>query len=572
MKTMTSISSKSPLDRAYRYADDVLSGRVLACKRVQMAAERFYRQLDRRKANQSPYLFDEDKANRPGAFIERFMVPSKGDYDRMTLMDWQCFVESQLYGWVHEETRLRMYKEGLICVASGNGKSTMVAGNAAYAACKDGERGPDIFLLANSKDQANIVYSECYKQLEASPELSRRFRLLRDCIYYDKQNASIVKLSADAKAKDGKNPHLAIFDEIWEYREFTLIDLMKQKTIKRVQPLMLFMTTMGTVLDGPLAYYYDLYTDAMTPGKLPDEAADTMFAYIAELDADDDIENSDLWIKANPSMGVLVQKKDLEQLWEKQKLIPQERATFITKNLNIMVNADDMAFVGPEIINRNNKVIDEESLKGRACYGGFDLSEREDFTAAALLFRLDDGTYFVKLHTWVPRRKVDLNKEKIDYYGLAMRGDLSIVEGEYVQQEDVFEWFQKMNAIYEIDLIGYDPANAVRLKQMLENVGFPLEVVRQGPMTLNDPMKEVKEALIDGKIIHNNNTMFRWFLDNVRISNERKHTDKQNWMPTKHSKFRKIDGFMAFLDAFTVMLEKNPPGGLAEINFTSYAL
>ena len=102
----------------------------------------------------------------------------------------------------------------------------------------------------------------------------------------------------------------------------------------------------------------------------------------------------------------------------------------------------------------------EESLLGRRCYGGFDMSNREDFTAAALEFPLDDGRCFVKLHSWLPRRKVELNQEKIDYYGLAMKGYLTIVDGEYIQQEDVFNWFVEQAKSYEVVTIGYDPANA----------------------------------------------------------------------------------------------------------------
>ena len=64
----------------------------------------------------------------------------------------------------------------------------------------------------------------------------------------------------------------------------------------------------------------------------------------------------------------------------------------------------------PEVLKRNRGTIDEESLLGRRCYGGFDLSNREDFTAAALEFPLDDGRTFVKLHSWVPQRKVDLEE------------------------------------------------------------------------------------------------------------------------------------------------------------------
>ena len=524
-----------------------------------MACRRFLDDLEKSRTDPDyPWIFDEHKASRPVDFMEKFLAPTKGDYDKMELMPWQCFVECNLYGWVSKATGLRRFREGLVVVGTGNGKSTLMAGNATFGACKDGERGADIYLLANSKDQAGIVYNECKAQIEASRYLAPRFRTLRDGVYYDKMNATIKHRSSDSKRLDGLNPHMAIFDEIHEYRDFRLINIIKLKKIKRRQPLILYITTMGDVIDGPLAYYYDLFTDAML-GKLAPDVSDTMFAFIAELDADDDIEDPANWIKANPSLGKTLQLDELVKEWNRCKHIPQERANFICKQLNIMVNADDMAFVQPEVIRRNKDTYPEESLLGRRCYGGFDLSNREDFTSAALEFPLDDGRIFVLLHSWVPQRKVDLDQEKIDYYGLALKGYLTIVPGEYVQQEDIFDWFKDQGKKYEIVTIGYDPANATRLRQMLDQV-FDCQVVRQGPITLNDPMKDIKELLLAGRVVSNNDPMLAWYTDNVRISGERRHADKQNWMPTKRNKYRKIDGFMAWLDAHAIRMDKQPAG------------
>ena len=553
------------MKRCYEYVDDVLSGRIRACEKVRMACQRFRNDLERSATDPSwPWVFDEHKAARPTDFMERFLVPTKGDYDRMELMGWQCFVEANIYGWVDRVTGLRRFRENLIIVGTGNGKSTIMAGNATFLACKDGERGADIYLLANSKDQAGVVFRECSGQIKASPALARRFRPLRDGIYYDKMNATIRHRSSDSKRLDGLNPHGAIFDEIHEYRDFKLINVIKMKNVKRKQPVIIYITTMGDVIDGPLAYYYDLFTDAMS-GKLLPEVGDRMFAFIAELDPEDDIEDTSCWIKANPGLGTVLQLDDLIREWNRVKLISSERANFICKQLNIMVNADDMAFVQPEVLKRNQDSYPEESLEGRRCYGGFDLSNREDFTGAALEFPLDDGRIFVKLHSWVPQRKVDLDQEKIDYYGLQMKGYLTIVPGEYVQQEDIHAWFVEQSKKYEIVTIGYDPANATRLRQMLEVGGkdyqaFDMQVVRQGPITLNDPMKDIKELLLAGQVVSNNDPMLAWYTDNVRISGERRHLDKENWMPTKRNKYRKIDGFMAWLDAHCIRMQKQPAG------------
>jgi len=534
-------------------------GRIVACHKVKLACRRFLRDLDRQHELGYPWRFDEAKAELPCAFIERFLSPTKGDYDRMELLPWQCFVQCNLYGWVDKETGLRRFREGLIVVGTGSGKSTMLAGNATFGACKDGERGADIYLLANSKEQAGIVFNECREQIRASRYLAPRFRPLRDGVYYDAMKSSIRSRASDSGKLDGLNPHMAIFDEIHEYRDFKLINIIKRKMVKRQQPLAIYITTMGSVIDGPLAYFYGIFTDAMEDKLLPD-VADRMFAYIAELDENDDPNDSDTWPKANPSMGVLVHMSDLKEQWERAKLVPSERADFICKQLNITVNTDDLQFIQPDVAKRNNQVIDEEMLLGRRCYGGFDLSTREDFTAAALEFPLDDGRVFVRLHTWIPRRKVELDQEKIDYYGLAMKGYITIVEGEYVQQEDVYRWFCDQAKRYEIMAIGYDPANATRLRQMLESRGFDCVIVRQGPLTLNDPMKDVKELLIAGNVVSNNDPMLLWYTDNVRLSGERRHTDKQNWMPTKRNRFRKIDGFMAWLFCHTINMVKNPAG------------
>ena len=550
---------KAPAVRALEYARAVDEGRIVACEKNKLACRRFLSDLKAQKEGSFLWRFDRDKAERPVHFIEKFLSPTKGDYTTMALMPWQCFVQCNLYGWVDKKTGLRRYREALLVVGTGNGKSTMVAGNATYGSCKDDEKGADIYLLANSKEQAGIVFNECKAQIEASKYLAPRFRPLRDGVYYDAMNASIRHRSSDSKRLDGLNPHMAIFDEIHEYRDFKLLNIIKRKTVKRSQPLIIYITTMGSVIDGPLAYYYDIFTDAME-GKLSAQVSDRMFGFICELDEGDDPEDSSKWVKANPSLGVLLELKELEEQWERCKRVPQEKADFICKQLNVMVNADDLAFVQPEVLKRNDALVEDEALLGRRCYGGFDLSSREDFTAAVLEFPLDDDRIFVKLHSWVPQRKVELDQEKIDYWGLAQKGYLTIVPGEYVQQEDVFDWFVAQSEKYEILTIGYDPANATRLRQMLDGKGFLCQPVRQGPITLNDPMKDVKELLLSARVVSNKDPMLRWYTDNVRLSGERRHTDKQNWMPSKRNKFRKIDGFMAWLCAHTVDMEMNPAG------------
>ena len=566
------VSKKSGVQRLNEYVHDVLDGRIIACEKVKLACQRHLDDMARADDPDYPWVFDAEKAERPISFMERFLAPMKGDYDHMELMPWQCFVLGSLYGWVDKASRLRRFREGLVVVGRGNGKSTMMSGNATYGASKDGERGADVYLLANTKEQAAIVYEECLTQIRSSRKLAPHFRTLRDGIHYDATNSRIRHRASDSRKLDGLNPHMAIFDEIHGYRDFKLINVIKRGMNKRRQPLALYITTMGSVLDGPLMYYYQLFTDAMR-GALRPEIGDRMFAFIAEMDQDDDIENSELWIKANPAIGQLLDLDQLRSDWERAKQIPQERNDFINKQLNIFTNAGEAAFLDYDVIKRNEDTIDESELLGRVCYGGFDLSNSEDFTSAALEFPLDDGRLFVLSHSWVPQRKVDLDNEKIPYYEYAMAGLLDICPGEYITQDTVYDWFVEMAQKYSIRTIGYDPANATWLVRMLEAKGFECNVVRQGPVTLNAPMKDIREQLLDGKIVHNKNALFRWYMDNVRLRRDFYDREKENWVPTKRDRYRKIDGFMAFLDAHTEYMRLNPLSNVeVEAKVTVYSL
>jgi len=548
----TILSTPILQSKCYKYADDVLSGKEIACIKVKQSCQRFMDDLDASCDSKYRWTFDLEKGYRPIRFIETFLKPSKGDYDKMELLPWQHFVEGNLYGWVDKSTRLRRFREGLTIVGAGNGKSTLVAGNAAFAASKDNERGAEVYALANSEKQAKIIVGECGVQIENSPLLNKHFRVTRDGIFYDKTNSWIKALATDSTNLDGLNVYLAVFDEMQEYRDYKLINVIKAKMKKRRQPLIIYITTLGTVIDGPLMDYYQLGANILAGSDaVSKRAADRMFVYIAEIDEKDDPADINCWKKANPSLGKLLNLEDLIDEWEHCKAIPAERSNFINKQLNVFTMVDELSFLDVETIKKNDKTKPLEELKGLRCYGGFDMSETEDFTSACLEFPLPDNWFFVLSHSWVPEKKVKINREKLDWENLQHEGLLTIIRGEYVDHMLVYEWFAAMREMYRIDSIGYDPAKAFDLVQLMQKNGFVLNAVRQGEITLTAPLDNLKERFLDGKIIHNNNKMYNWYLGNVKLT---KRGPNATYLPTKQSKHRKIDGFAAHLNAHTEYL------------------
>lgn len=502
-----------------------------------------------------PWRFDLELGYRPIRFIEEFLVPTKGAYKKTTLLPWQHFVEANLYGWVSKQTGYRRFREGLIIVGQGNGKSTMIAGNAAYSLTKDGERGAEVYCLANAKDQARTVFDECSNQILASPILSKHVRVTKQGMFFDRTNSFFKPLASDSKNLDGKNVHMGVFDEIHEFRDYKLLNVIKGKTKKRRQPMILYITTLGSVIDGPLMDYYILGGQILDDtGAVAKRASDRMFIYIDEIDENDDPEDTSCWGKANPSMGALLDKEDMIDEWERVKSVPAERSNFINKQLNVFTNVDELSFLDAKVILKNNREIDEKELLGKPCYGGFDLAETEDFTSACLEFELPSRDLFLLEHSWVPEKKVKEDREKLNWQYLVQKGWLTVVPGEYVDYNLVYQWFEECRKKYCIDSIGFDPAKAFLLVQLMREKGFILNEVRQGELTLTAPMDDLKERFLDGNVIHNNNRLFSWYLGNVKLT---KRGPNATYLPTKQSKFRKIDGFAAFLDAHTELLRKS---------------
>ena len=540
----------------YKFAEDVISGKIISgVKRIQ-ACERFMRELEMSEQPDYRWRFDISLGYRPVDFMEKFCRPTKGDYDRMEILPWQQFCEANLYGWVDKRTGLRRFREGLILVGSGNGKSTLITGNATFGVSKDNERGAEVYCIANAKDQAKIIFDECKSQIDASPALKKHFRTTRDGIYFDATNSKIQALASDPTVLDGKNVHMAIFDEVQDYRDYTFMSRLKKKIIKRRQPLVIYISTLGNVIDGPLMDLYILGGQILAQDEaISPIVADRMFVYIDEIDENDDPDDYNCWGKANPSLGKLLNLDDLIADWERCKLTPAERSDWINKQLNVFTLVDELSFLDVKTIHKNNRVIDLETLKGALCYGGFDLSETEDFTSACLEFPLPENDFFVLEHSWVPEKKVTENKEKLDWKTLVDEGYLTIVPGEYVDYNLVFEWFMKQREEYLIDSVGFDPAKAFLLVNLMREHGFIMNEVRQGEITLTGPLDNLKERFLDGNIIHNNNSLFNWYLGNVKL---KKRSVNATYLPTKQNKYRKIDGFAALLDAHTEYMRKNP--------------
>ena len=542
--TIKILNKPSPKLLTTWYAKQVVAGKIVANKYVIKECERHLKYLK----GHEKWIFDEELAHRPIRFIEKFCKPSKGANNQLILQPWQHFIIGSLFGWVHKETKLRRFKEALVFVGRKNGKTTTISGLANYGVSQDGENGAEIHMLANTMKQARLLFDESKAMIKASPVLKKNFRSLRDAIHYDKTISKIEPQASDSEKLDGLNTHIGIFDEIHEFKDYKLISVIKNSRAARLQPLLIYITTAGFQLNGPLVDMVEAGKDTLN-GIIEDERT---FYYLASLDDEDDINDSENWIKANPNIGVSIDIEVMKEEWIKAKRIPAERGDFITKRFNIFANNDEMSFIDHTTLSKNNEVIAFDELENHPCTVGYDLSETEDFTSACATFALENGKIAVLSHSWIPKHKIDLSNEKIPYREWEEAGYLTIQDKPYIDYTDVYDWILKVNEHHPVEKITYDRANAFRLNQELKNYGFVTEETRQGALTLSPALKSLKELFLDGKVIYNNNPLFKWYVNNVKLKLDR----NGNWLPSKQSRYRKIDGFAALLNTYPDIMNK----------------
>lgn len=113
---------------------------------------------------------------------------------------------------------------------------------------------------------------------------------------------------------------------------------------------------------------------------------DSQFTAIYTIDDNDDWEDEEIWIKANPNLGITVKKQYLKEQIQQAKNNPSLEVSTKTKNFNMWLSTSDIWINNDDILRVTGKVdIDELAKEGYTCYLGVDLAAVSDLTALTML-------------------------------------------------------------------------------------------------------------------------------------------------------------------------------------------
>lgn len=542
-----------------QYAQDVVGGKVVACKKVIQACRRHLDNL-----NRSDLFFDEAEATRVFAFGENLRhIKGQWDSPYIQLEPWQKFVLGCLFGWKWKESGLRQFRTGYVQIARKNGKSTLAAIIGLYMLIADGEPGAEVYSAATKRDQAKIVFNDAKAMVRKQPALRKRLGVHTLNIHDLETSSKFEPLGADANTMDGLNVHCAVVDELHAHKDSKVWDVLDTATGSRRQPLMLAITTAGFERAVCIEKYG--YCEQILSGVVAD---DTMFAFITEIDEDDDWRNPKAWAKANPNLGVSIFPEQLASLCKRAQHVPSEQNNFLCKHLNKWVNQatrwinldDWKACGGP---------VEESELAGRLCFGGLDLSSTTDITAFVLIFPpTERGEQWKALYRfWVPHERIQKRAQgqlvdRVPFDAWERDGWIKSTPGNVIDYDFVRKEILDLAERYDIREVAFDPHLAMETAIKLGAAGLEMIEFRQGPPSFTGPMKRFEGLLLDRTFCHGDHPAMTWMANNMVV----RYDVNLNMAPDKKSAKDRIDGVVALLMALgRAILQEEEPEPVIEV-------
>ena len=510
---------------------------------------RLLRDIERMGTEEFPYIWNEDKAQSIVDWF-KYLRHSKGVLagQPIHLTTWQKFCLCQIYGWVHIETNRRRFRKSYKQVARKNAKSQEQAGVALYEMSVTATKNHEVaetYTAGTKREQSRVVFGEADLMLRGSP-LRTKFKIRRDSIEHIATGSTMKPLSKDdRKTGDGSNPALLTIDEYHQHQTTEFYDLGLGSQTR--EPLLNIITTAGVDLNYPCyVQEYQYCSRILDPDS--DVEDDAYYVDILELDPEDyenldNLDNEELWWKANPiRMSYPEGRQKIREEWEIAKEIPEKMSIFLTKMMDIWVQARQNGYMDMAKWKACEVTELPIDIKGQPVYIGLDLSAKLDMTSVSFVIpftRLNDDRgnpileYIVFCHSFIPSRErliEHIRVDKVAYDAWERQGFITVTDTPIVDQSQMLNYifdFVKSREL-KIQCFCFDPANAAKIMMDLAAEGFEVEEVFQSYKHLNEATCGFREQVYSHHVFYLHNPMLNYAMGNavLRMNNGLIKVDK----------------------------------------------
>jgi phage terminase large subunit-like protein len=426
----------------------------------------------------------------------------------------------------------------------------------------DGEYGADVQLMAITREQAGFLFEAMRAMRTREGSLIKTLtdagvlRSTKKGVLFEPTNSVSLIKTSDYDTLDGTNAHGNIFDEVHGYTTDFIKVVNDGSSRKRRNWQTWYLSTNGTVRDAVFDNYYKQWLSILD-GGLDD---DYTMPWLYHLEDVAEVQDRSAWVKANPMLGIILERESIESDMRKAVNRPDLQAELLAKTFNIPVNSYLSFFTNDECYG-NKATYRPEVFEGtpespRLVIVGIDLSAVNDICSVSFMAIGGDKRYFLN-RKYMPRSRVEaLPQELRDrYLTWEAEGQLTLHDQDFNKQSFVFWDLMAFMTEHHLTplMVGYDDWSAGEIRALFEDT-YGKAVVHNVPMTtksLSLGMKMYKELLLSGKLVFND-PVATWNHLNVVARMDA----NGNVFPNKEKAKNKIDVFMSQLIAY-IAFERN---------------
>lgn len=491
--------------------------------------------LEKHILSRDDLYFDEEQIENFIKFTEKWYFP---------LQSFQKFIVPFVFLF-EKEGNFLFYEQFFITLGRGGGKNGLITALSNYfISYLHGVPNYDISVVANSEDQAKTSFEEAYNMIERNG-LEDTFYLTKLVITDTETKSRFRFRTSNAGTKDGGREGCVIYDEIHRYEDSETVDVFSSGLGKVKWPREFFIGTDGFVREGFLDKLKERSMSILN-GETPD---DRLFPFICKLDDPLEVDDPDMWEKANPMFSKPMSDyakglfRKVKNQYNEMSFSPTKRQEFMTKRMNLPeVDLEKVVAPWEEILATNRPF---PQLDRKQCIGGLDYASIKDFAAVGLLFR-EGEDYIWKSHSFVRKGFLDAVKLKAPIHEWEEQGLLTIVDEPSIDPLHIVLWFDEMRETYGLEKVIADNYRMDLLRPLFEEYGIDVEIIKNPRAIQSLLAPRVETMFANHHIIFDDNPLMRWYTNNVAVKIK---PDGNKEYLKKDEVRRKTDGFQALVHA-----------------------
>ena len=265
-----------------------------------------------------------------------------------------------------------------------------------------------------------------------------------------------------------------------------------------------------------------------------------------KLDSIEEVNNPEMWTKANPNLGKTVSYETYQQDVERAEKAPAARNDILAKRFGIPMEGYTYYFTYEETIPHRKR-----DYWQMPCSLGCDLSQGDDFCAFTFMFPLGNERFGIKTRNYISSSTLMKLPAamRIKYDQFMMEGSLIVLDGTTLDMMEVYEDLDNhINECgYDVRSLGFDPYNAKEFitRWESENGPFGIEKVIQGAKTESVPLGELKKLSEERKLLFDEELMMFAMGNCITLEDT-----NGNRKLLKKRYEQKIDAVAAMMDAY----------------------